>query len=69
MTMYAETGIPKSTVIVMAGDMAVGYLLFSACEKEPRAYRKMVQNALASMASVAKCPLVRALALPETLLK
>ena len=62
MTVKADTPIVISTVIVIA---VVGYLLFSACEKGMRVY----EVAVASMASVAKCPLVRALVLPETLLK
>lgn len=74
MTMYAETGIPISTVIVMA---MVRYLFFSLREEDMGICKKgagcscgvLLRGALASMASVAKCPLVRALALPETLLK
>jgi len=58
--MWAEKGVAIFTVIVIA---VSGYLLFSACEK------RMYRHAPASMASVAKCPLVRELALPETHLK
>ena len=55
-----------STVIVIAWNTPVGYLLFSACEERNT---KKFAIAVASMASVAKCLLVRALALPATLLK
>lgn len=69
MTMWADKGMSILTVIVFFGDLAAGYLLFSDCEERTKVFRKNVVSALASMASVAKCRLVMALALPETLLK
>ncbi len=41
--MWADKEMSISTVIVI---VAVGNLLFPACEKEPRAYRKKIQGAL-----------------------
>jgi hypothetical protein len=66
MTIYADKGMSISTVIVMA---AVGYVFFQPVGQEHGRTTKMVRDAFASMASVAKCLLVRALALPETLQK
>ncbi len=49
MTMCAEKGITISTVIVI---VAMGYLLFSACEERTKCIAKNAVIALASMAFV-----------------
>lgn len=50
MTMYAKIGITIQTVIVIAGDMAVGYLFFSMWRKNKGISQKRLFVALASMA-------------------
>lgn len=69
MTIWADKEMSIQTVIVIVGDTAVGYLLFQPVKKIRGRTAKEIQSAFASMASVAKCLLARALALPETLLK